>query len=102
METSQDEFDKAICFDHALDRDSSLNAITEYDTRYSTMRFGVNQPLPSFCQQRKIARGISDIVRVSLFSMFGGVFLSSQCCSEGLPSLRFMDTVCATNATRRA
>ena len=24
-------------------------------------------------------------------------FLSSQCCLEGLPSLRFMDTVCATN-----
>ena len=24
-------------------------------------------------------------------------FLSSQCCWEGLPSLRFMDTVCATN-----
>ena len=36
-------FSKAIHFDHVMDRASSLHAITEYDTRHSTMRSGVTQ-----------------------------------------------------------
>lgn len=41
--TSQNGFGKTLHPDHALDRASSINAITQYDTRYSTIRFGVNQ-----------------------------------------------------------